>query len=143
MGHMVSLTIDHEPLNTPDRAVRCVDLLTSSHLYLVQWNRVVGDGLRNVPNGVSEAVEGLSQHLPGGVVGVTAARRQELGLLGMIELGELSQGAAKKDFAGRDIDEIQWNEATETLTVLGLHHEMADGSGDGINHDTADLAPDR
>ncbi len=140
MGHMVSLTIDHQSLNAPDRAVRRVDLLSSSHPYLVQWNRVVGDGLRNLANGVSEAVVGLSQHLPGGVVGVTAAGRQELGLFGMIELGELSQGAANKDLAGRDIDEIQWHEATETLTVLGLHHQMGDGSGDGIDHDTADLA---
>jgi hypothetical protein len=112
MGHVAITRIENKPPDSSDGAVRGMDPLISSHLNLVQWDHVVGNGLRDVTDNISQATKGLRKRYSSGVDRTPTAPRQEFRLFRMVELVELRCRAAEMDLPCRDVDKVQWNEAT-------------------------------
>jgi len=161
VGHVVAFRVDDQPLDFPDVAVGGMDVLTATHLHLVQRDGVVGDRQRSVSPGHAHAhahararaVVGHEGHLFRVIARVSGRAGQELRLLGGIELLELRQGAAEPDLARRGVDKVKRNKPAAVIVMLWFDHEMGDRTRDRV-HDhaghlaaapvsTADVGPDR
>jgi hypothetical protein len=112
MGYVVITRIENKPVDSPDGAVRGIDPLISSHLHLVQRDRVVSNGLRDVADDVFQAAKGLRKRHSGDVNRAPATSWQEFRLFRMVELVELRCRATEVNLPCGDVDKIQRNEAT-------------------------------
>ena len=102
--------------------------------HLTEWDGVVGDGLGHVPDDLVQSEVGTDEDLAGRVVGMPAARRQELALLGERERLELGHGAVEIDPVGcGPLHGLERHQPSEPLAVGRLDHEMRDVHGGGVD----------
>jgi hypothetical protein len=141
VGDLVVARVDDQPPDDSDLAVGGIDLLTSSYRHFVEGKSVVGNGLGDVPDDPPQTKVGLRERLSRGVVRMATAPRQELGLFGVIELLEPFDRATEPDLTtGGVVNKVEGNETTETLPVLGFHHQMGDGPSHGVHHNPGHFA---
>src|ERR1019366_3581818 len=111
-----------------------MDVLAAAHLHLAQGDGVIGGGLRDAGHAARDAraaaqvVVGPGEHLIRVVARVPWAARQELRLLGGIELPELRQDAAEPDLPRGGVDQAEGNKPADAMPVLGFDHKMGRGS---------------
>src|ERR1019366_3441224 len=111
-----------------------MDVLAAAHLHLAQGDGVIGGGLRDAGHAARDAraaaqvVVGPGEHLIRVVARVPWAARQELRLLGGIELPELRQDAAEPDLPRCGVDQAEGNKPADAMPVLGFDHKMGRGA---------------
>jgi hypothetical protein len=134
-GHPVIARADQEALHPPDLAIDGVDPVPGPHLVLTHRNNVFED--RRLPLR-SRPEAGAHAKMPGYLGG--SRTRDQVALRGVVELGELREGAAQPDSPVGGLDQVHGDKPPGDLIVPGLDDKVGDRLGGGVDDQAAHLA---
>ncbi len=149
MSHAAVAGIDNDPLDPADVAVGGMNVLAPGHFRLAFGHQIGGHRLRDPRHGVGAhsrhaaalGIRGPRDDLFQAIVLVAPRPRQELRLIGGLELPELRDRAPEPDhLTGRGSYLVEWNKLSESLPVRFLDHQIGDGIPGGVDDQASDLA---